>query len=64
MAGWGDNPMEDDDDDGNGADQNLDEEDDMDIGLINALEAVDLADAYWGSRVDEVDNFCEFNNDI
>ena len=64
MAGWGDNPMEDDDNDGDGADQNLDEEDNMDIGLINALEAVDLADAYRGSRVDEVDDFCEFNNDI
>ena len=64
MAGWGDNPMEDNDNDSDGADQNLDEEDDMDIGLINALEAVDLANTYRGSRVDEVDDFCEFNDDI
>jgi hypothetical protein len=37
-AGWGDNPKDDDDDDGDGVDQNLDEEDDMYIGLIVLVE--------------------------
>jgi len=50
-AAWGDTPMEDDDDGED--DQNLDREDEMDIGLINALEAVDLADAYRSSGYDD-----------
>jgi len=49
-AAWGDDPFEDEDDD----DENLNGEDDIDIGLINALEAVDLADAYRGSELDEL----------
>ena len=40
----------------------LDEEEDMDIGLINALEAVDLADAYRHSGVGEDD--IDFVDDI
>jgi len=52
-AAWGDDLIEDDDND----DENLDGEADIDIGLINALEAVDLADAYRGSGLDEVDGF-------
>ena len=51
-AAWGDDLLEDDD-----GDEHLDGEDDIDIGLINALEAVDLADAYRGSGLDEVDGF-------
>jgi hypothetical protein len=49
-AAWGDDPIEDEDDD----DENLNGEDDIDIGLINALEAVDLADAYRGSELHEL----------
>ena len=57
-AAWGDNPMnDDDDDDSDRNDQDLDEEDDMDIGLINTLKTVDLTDAYWSNRVNEVDDF-------
>ena len=53
-AAWGDDPTEDDGND----DENLDEEDDIDIGLINVLEAVDLADAYRGGLddIDELDD--------
>lgn len=54
-AAWGDYPIEDDDND-DGNDRNLDGgEDEMDIGLITALEAMDLADAYRGTGLDEVD---------
>ena len=44
-AAWGNDPIEDDNND-EASVVSLDEEEDMDIGLINALEAVDLADAY------------------
>jgi hypothetical protein len=35
----------------------------MDIGLINALEAVDLADAYQGSGVGEIEDDTDFVDD-
>jgi len=59
MVAWGNDPIEDDNDDKASA-VSLDKEEDMDIGLINALEAVDLADAYWHSGVSEDDiNFVD-----
>jgi len=62
MAAWGNNSIEDDgDDDDEVSVMNLDEEEEMDIGLINTLEVVDLADAYRGigageDDIDFVDN--------
>jgi hypothetical protein len=54
-AAWGNDPIEDDNDD-EASVVSLDEEEDMDIGLINAPEAVDLADAYRHSGVGEDDD--------
>jgi len=59
MAAWGNDPIED-DNDNEASVVSLDEEENMDIGLINALEAVDLADAYQHSGVGEDDiNFVD-----
>jgi hypothetical protein len=59
---WGNDPIKDDDDD-EASVANLDEEEEMDIGLINALEAVDLADAYRGSGVGEIEDDTDFVDD-
>jgi len=65
-AAWGNNSIEDDgDDDDEVSVMNLDEEEEMDIGLIDALEVVDLADAYRGigageDDIDFVDNTTQF----
>jgi hypothetical protein len=58
-AAWGNNPIENDNDD-KASVMSLDEEEDIDVGLINALEAVDLTDAYRCSQVEEDDiNFVD-----
>jgi hypothetical protein len=57
-AAWGDDEEEEEEEE----DGIVDGEEDMDIGLINALEAVDLADAYRSNGADE-DNI-DFINDI
>ena len=62
-AAWGNDPIEDDNDD-EASVVSLDEEEDMDISLINALEAVDLTDAYRHSGVgeDDIDLLMIFNS--
>ncbi|KIM34886.1 hypothetical protein M413DRAFT_32940 [Hebeloma cylindrosporum] len=55
-AALGNDPIEDDDED---SVADLDEEEEMDIGLITALEAVDLADAYRGGELEDVLDFVD-----